>query len=159
MRRSSLREEIRQTRPFHSAAQEALLALFRTVDLIRRQVTAVLETADVTHQQYNVLRILRGAGPEGLPTLAIAERMVERTPGITRLIDRLEKKGWVVRERDERDRRRVQCRITPPGLDLLGSLDEPIREVEERCLAMLEEEEKRQLIGWLECIRGELQDE
>ena len=79
---SRIQQEIKQTRPFRSTAQEAGIALLRTTDLVRRRMSAVLEAEDVTVQQYNVLRILRGAGPEGLPTLEIAERMIERTPGM-----------------------------------------------------------------------------
>src|ERR687897_938950 len=96
---SALQKEIRQTRPFQSRGQEAVLALMRTTDLARRVIGKVLEPYDVTAQQYNVLRILRGAGEAGLPTLDIADRMIEQAPGITRLIDRLEAKGLVRRER------------------------------------------------------------
>ena len=113
---SQLKREIRQNRPFRSRSQEASLGLFRTADLLRRRFHAVLEPKGITQQQYNVLRILRGAGDGGLPTLTIAERMVERTPGITRLLDRLERpdrarypchhdrKGWhgTARARAER---------------------------------------------------------
>ncbi|MDQ3062362.1 MAG: MarR family transcriptional regulator [Acidobacteriota bacterium] len=83
---------------------------------------------DITGQQYNVLRILRGAEPEGLPTLTVAERMIERTPGITRMIDRLEAKELVRRESCPDDRRCVYCRITEKGLNLLELLDEPVDE-------------------------------
>ena len=102
---SALAREIQQRRPFQSARQEAALGLLKTVDLLRLHLSSVLEPFGVTDQQYNVLRILRGAGKDGLPTLAIAERMIERAPGITRLIDRLEKKGLVRRVRDPHDRR------------------------------------------------------
>ncbi len=83
---------------------------------------------DITGQQYNVLRILRGAGAEGLPTLTIAERMIERAPGITRMIDRLDAKGLVWRGNCPNDRRRVYCGITEKGLNLLELLDEPVEE-------------------------------
>ena len=88
---SSIVDEIKQSKPFPSKSQEAYVALLRTADDSKRFVTQVLEPSGVTLQQYNVLRILRGAGEGGLPTLTVAERMVERTPGVTRLIDRMEK--------------------------------------------------------------------
>src|SRR5229473_5817955 len=113
-------EEIRQRRPFPSVAHEAIVALLRTADLVRRQVATLVEPHGITPQQYNVLRILRGAGEKGLPTLEIAERMIEQTPGITRLIDRLQTKNLVARERCLTDRRQVFCRITPAGLSLLS---------------------------------------
>lgn len=152
----SLKEEIRQNRPFRSPGQEARLALMRTVDDLERSVAHVLQPAGITHQQYNVLRILRGAEPEGLPTLAIAERMIERTPGITRLIDRLLKKGWVARQRTATDRRQVVCNITEQGLQLLEELDGPINEEDDVALAMLSEDEQRQLIDMLARIRAGL---
>src|SRR6478752_1983616 len=95
MSRSALQEEIRQTRPFSSPSEEAAVALVRTADLLRRALTAVVDPHDITLQQYNVLRILRGAGVDGLPTLEIASRMVEHAPGVTRLLDRLQGKGLV----------------------------------------------------------------
>src|SRR4030088_1682382 len=86
---SPIQQEIKQNKPFHSRKEEAAVALMRTADLLRRMVGGVGEPRDITPQQYNVLRILRGAGECGLPTLDIAERMIESTPGITRLIDNL----------------------------------------------------------------------
>ena len=133
----SVQREIKQTRPFANPTAEATVSLLLTADLVRRAVTAVVEPAGITLQQYNVLRILRGAGKQGLPTLDIAERMVEQTPGITRLIDRLETKKLVVRERCKTDRRQVFCRITPAGLSLLARLDQPLRDAEDKALAAL----------------------
>ncbi len=150
---SQLKREIQQNRPFSSKSQEASLGLLRTTDQLRRRFVAVLEPAGVTFQQYNVLRILRGAGDEGLPTLAIAERMIERTPGITRLLDRLEDKGWVERERSAEDRRRVDCRVTAAGLELLADLDGPMDQADDEALAFLSEDEQSQLIGLLDRIR------
>lgn len=150
----SLKDEIRQNLPFRSTGQEARLALMRTVDDLERRMAVVFSASDITHQQYNVLRILRGAGEEGLPTLSIPERMIERTPGITRLIDRLLKKGWVERHRASCDRRQVVCKITEQGLQLLEQLDEPINREDDDALAMLSEAEKRQLIDFLARIRA-----
>ncbi|MEO1369840.1 MAG: MarR family transcriptional regulator, partial [Acidobacteriota bacterium] len=100
--------------------------------------------------------ILRGAGPDGLPTLAIADRMVERTPGVTRLIDRLAAKGWVTRTRATDDRRRVDCCISEDGLALLASLDEMIDGFDVEMLGMLREDEQLQLIGLLDRVRAGL---
>jgi DNA-binding MarR family transcriptional regulator len=144
---------IRQTVPFRSKSQEALITLFLTVDRVRSAAARMLEPHDVTPQQYNVLRILRGAGPEGLPTLAIARRMIERAPGITRMIDRLEGKGLVERERRGADRRCVHCRIAPVGLELLGRLDGVVDEFEREALGVLSPDELHQLTEMLTRVR------
>jgi DNA-binding MarR family transcriptional regulator len=152
----TIQEALKQSKPFHSRGQEAYLALLRTADDMRRRVSLVLEPADVTLQQYNVLRILRGAGAEGLPTLAIGERMIERTPGVTRLIDRMEERGWVVRERCTEDRRRVWCRITEKGLRLIEPLDDPVNAVDDLLEEVLDQDELTALIGQLDRIREHL---
>jgi len=152
----SILEEIQQSKPFRSRSQEAYLALLRTADDSKRYISDVLEPAGVTVQQYNVLRILRGAGKEGLPTLTLGDRMLERTPGVTRLIDRMERKGWVERSRCTEDRRRVWCKITKPGLALLEKLDAPVNAVDEVFLEVLSEEELGELIGYLDRIRAYL---
>ena len=149
----SIRTEIKQQRPFPSPHQEALVALIRTADMLRRVVGGVVEPHRITAQQYNVLRILRGAGAEGLPTLEIAERMIEQTPGITRLIDRLESKKLVSRERSSTDRRCVYCRITPFGLDLLARLDAPVEDASGLSLASLNKRELAQLVEMLDRAR------
>lgn len=131
-----------------------MLGLMRTTDLIRRTFSRVLEGQGITLQQYNVLRILRGAGDSGLPTLEIGSRMIEESPGITRLIDRLEAKVWVRRERCPHDRRQVLCWITPSGLALLESLEEPMADADDRALSMLSTEDKSQLIRLLDAIRA-----
>ncbi|MBL8979822.1 MAG: MarR family transcriptional regulator [Gemmatimonadetes bacterium] len=151
---SRIQQEIKQTRPFRSTAQEAGIALLRTTDLVRRRMSAVLEAEDVTVQQYNVLRILRGAGTEGLPTLEIAERMIEQAPGITRLLDRLEAKGLVSRERCPTDRRQVTCRIAKPGLTLLAALDPIVDALDDSMLGNLTRTELKQLIHLLDRIRA-----
>lgn len=126
----------------------------RTADMVRRSVASVVEPAGITPQQYNVLRILRGAGETGLPTLEIAERMIEETPGITRLLDRLESKLLVTRERCDKDRRRVWCRITPQGLDLLRQLDTPLQKADEGALQSLGKHDLEQLIELLDKARN-----
>ena len=146
-------KELKQTRPFPSAAQEAAVALLRTADVVNRLVDAVIGREGITGQQYNVLRILRGAGQKGLPTLEIAERMIEQTPGITRLLDRLEAKKLVTRERCATDRRQVFCRITASGLALLARLDEPVRASSDEALRHLSKKDVAQLIELLDRTR------
>ncbi len=130
-----------------------MLGLMRTADVVRRSFGRVLEEQGITLQQYNVLRILRGAGDSGLPTLEIGSRMIEESPGITRLIDRLEAKAWVRRERCPHDRRQVLCWITAAGLGVLESLDEPMADADDRALSMLSTEDKSHLIRLLDAIR------
>jgi len=153
---SRLQRELKQNRPFGGATQETAVSLLRTADLVRRSLGTVVEEQDITLQQYNVMRILRGAGDAGLPTLEIAERMIEQTPGITRLIDRLETKKLVHRERCLTDRRQVFCRITKEGLALLARLDEPVREAERVALAELSERQLAQLLALLDRARNGL---
>ncbi len=149
----AIAEELKQSRPFPAKSQEAAVALMRTADLVRRAVASIIEPRGITVQQYNVLRILRGAGERGLPTLEIADRMIEQTPGITRLIDRLEAKKLVARERCATDRRQVFCRITPEGLELLAALDKPLTESEEGALGTLGQQELQQLLELLDRAR------
>ncbi|MCG6955105.1 MAG: MarR family transcriptional regulator [Gemmatimonadetes bacterium] len=113
-------------RMYWSPEQEALLTLLRSADLAKNRFSHLFEDAGITFQQYNVLRILRGAGEQGLPTLEVGKRMIERTPGVTRIIDRLKAKGLVERQRGAVDRRRVWCRLSAPGLALLDRLDGPV---------------------------------
>jgi MarR family transcriptional regulator, organic hydroperoxide resistance regulator len=149
----SIREEIQQTKAFPSVAEEASVSLLRTTDLVRRRLAAIVEPHGITLQQYNVLRILRGAGEKGLPTLEIAARMVEQAPGITRLIDRLEAKRWVERERSTGDRRCVYCRITRAGLLLLAGLDAPIADADAHLASCLPQPQIRQLVDLLARLR------
>jgi DNA-binding MarR family transcriptional regulator len=151
---SQLQREIRQGKPFRTRGQEVVVALLRTADLVRRTVGRALEPHDITLQQYNVLRILRGAGEEGLPTLEIAERMIEQAPGVTRLLDRLEVKGLVRRQRCAQDRRQVLCWLTPAGLELVERLDEPVDSADAEAVAMLTPEEQEKLLRMLDAIRS-----
>ena len=147
--------EIRQQKPFRSARQEAALGLLKTVDLLRRREAEVMEPFGVTDQQYNVLRILRGAGRDGLPTLEIAHRMIEQAPGITRLIDRLEKKGLVVRRRCETDRRQVYGVLAPAGRRLLARMDAPVARMD-ALLSPLADDDVATLIRLLDALRAGL---
>lgn len=136
-----------------SAAQTAFVTLLSTADSVRGLFETVCAPCEITGQQYNVLRILRGAEPEGLPTLTIAERMIERAPGITRMIDRLEAKGLVNREVPPNDRRFVYCRISEKGLALLQLLDEPVAEANTQLFCGLSKAELEQLTGLLVKLR------
>jgi DNA-binding MarR family transcriptional regulator len=138
--------------PRHKAV---VVEILRTADRLRRRGEALLAPHDVTLQQFNVLRILRGARPEGLCTLAIAQRMIEQTPGITRLIDRLEKKGLVRRVRSEEDRRQVWCRITPAGERLLARLEDPVEEFDRAAVRGLSPADQDQLSALLDQLQGE----
>ena len=153
-RTSRLRDELKQTRPFSSSAHEAVVSILRTAALVQRRISQVVEGSGITIQQYNVLRILRGAAPVGLPTLAIRDRMIEEAAGITRLLDKLEQAGHVVRERSTPDRRQVLCQITPAGLRLLTQLDEPVDVANEQALTMLDDAEKRELVELLGAVRA-----
>ncbi len=151
---SLLQREIRQGKPFRSRGQEVVVALLRTADLVRRAVSRAVEPHEITLQQYNVLRILRGAGEQGLPTLEIAERMIEQAPGVTRLLDRLEAKGLVRRERCRHDRRQVLCWLTATGAELVSTLDEPVDRADVEAVGMLEPEEQDRLLRMLDAIRS-----
>ena len=149
-----LAAELRQNRPFQTPAQEAVVSLLRTTDEVSRRLTAVVEPQGLTLQQYNVLRILRGGGPEGVPTLEVAARMIEQTPGITRLLDRLEEKGLVRRERCEHDRRQHLCWITPRALATLDRLDAPMLAAADAAMMPLGRQDRATLIRLLDAIRG-----
>ena len=147
-----VKEEIKQSRPFRSKSQEAIVALLRTTDLLKRHLTRTVEAEGITLQQYNVLRILRGSHPDPLLTLEIADRMIEHAPGITRLLDRLEAQKLIRRKRCSDDRRRVHCWITAKGLKILSALDEPMDEADD----VIEEIGKKkvdQLVQLLDEIR------
>ena len=153
MASSRIVQEIQQTQPFTSIEQEVGVAFMKTADHLRRSMATAFEAHGVTQQQFNVLRILRGAGKAGLPTLSVAERLVEHTPGITRLIDRLEAKDLVRRERPAEDRRQVYCYIAKDGLALLGRLDGPVAASSKRAFAGLKKAEMTTLLEILEKIR------
>ena len=151
---SALQRELRQRRPFQSAAHEAVVGLMRTADLIRRHAAGVVEPHGITLQQFNVLRILRGAGDEGLPTLEVAERMIEQTPGVTRLLDRLEAKALVRRQRCPKDRRQHLCWITTDGLAVLEKIDALTPAAQEEALKGLRQKDRIAFIRLLDAIRA-----
>lgn len=139
---------------FRSREQQATLGLLRTADAVKRSLAQVIEPHGITPQQYNVLRILRGAGSDGLPTLTIGERMIEQTPGVTRLVDRLERKGMVERVPCPKDRRRVFCKITPKGIDLLRELDDPVNRWDAQAVSVLLPSDLDSLINLLDRVRA-----
>jgi DNA-binding MarR family transcriptional regulator len=143
-----------QKLPPPSRQQQAVVSILISAAYVRRFGVHVFEEKGITSQQYNVLRILRGAGPGGLPTLDIADRMIDQTPGITRLMDRLEAKKLVRRERQAGDRRQVLCYVTKAGLDLLGELDAPLKEKANRALRVLSDAELDELIRLLNKVRA-----
>jgi len=149
----SLREEIKQTRPFRSLAEEAYLNVVRTAEVLHHLVAEVFQGHGITPTQYNVLRILRGAGPAGLPCGAIGERMINRDPDVTRLLDRLVAQGLAERTRNEDDRRVVVVTVTEAGRRLLAELDPAVRAVHQRQLGHLDQAALRALIRGLERAR------
>lgn len=122
-------EEIKQNKPQRSPGQMAVITIFRTADVLRHAVERSLSAFGLSNEQYNVLRILRGAGENGLPTLEISSRMLSRSPNITRLLDKLIAKKLVRRTRPKEDRRVVIVSVTAQGLELLAHLDEVVDQV------------------------------
>jgi len=148
-----LASDIKQTKPFRNLEEEVFLNLIRTSESLLRKGLELFESHGLTNAQYNVLRILRGAGADGLPCGEIANRMVHRDPDITRLLDRLEKQGLSVRSRESKDRRVVTTRITEAGLKLLARLDEPVVQLHRQLLGHLGAKDLKSLIDLLERAR------
>jgi DNA-binding MarR family transcriptional regulator len=151
----SLAGEARKDQLAYARQQEAVVSILRTANYLRTFCSPIFDLHNITPQQYNVLRILRGAGLEGLPTLEIAERMIEHAPGITRLLDRLEAKKLVRRERPSGNRRQVLCYVTKTGLDLVRELDGPMQEQAVEALRSFKKSEIDELIRLLERARNE----
>ncbi len=143
---ADLRDEIRQARPFGSLQQEAFLNLGRTAAALEHGMEQLLKPYGVSLPQYNVLRILRGAGVDGLCRNEIRDRLIARMPDVTRMLDRMELMGLVRRERSSEDRRQMNTFLTDAGAALLQRLDRPIEEEHERQLKHLSEEQLRTLI-------------
>ncbi len=148
-----IRKEIRQKKPFRRVEDEAFVNLLRTADALMQGVAATLKPAGLSPAQYNVLRILRGAGADGLACREIGERMITKDPDITRLLDRLEERGLIGRARDRADRRVITTRITEKGLRILKGLDKPIEELHVKQLGHLGEQRLRSLMDLLESAR------
>ena len=150
----SLQEEIKQTKPFTSLEQEAHLSIVRTGSLLFDATEKFLKPYGITATQYNVLRILRGAEPNGLCRNELRDRMLTRMPDMTRLLDRLEDAGLVGRERQDHDRRMVRTTITQAGLKLLEDLDHVVKVEEKRRMGHLSEEQLRTLVDLLALVRS-----
>jgi DNA-binding MarR family transcriptional regulator len=148
-----LQRELSMSKPFGSRAEEAYLNLQRTANALQQRLAETLRPYELTQTQYNVLRILRGAGEEPLTCGQVGERMDTREPDVTRLLDRLEKRSLISRSRDTRDRRVVTARITSEGLDVLSKLDQPITDLHVTQLGHIADDELDQLIDLLEQAR------
>ncbi len=140
----SIQKRVAQKR-FGSPAQKAMVSLLVTAGHVARALDEVCVAHGITHDQYNVLRILRGVHPEGHPRYAIAERLIDRSPDVTRLLDRLGREGLVERSRSDEDRRLSISRITDQGMTLLKEIDPRILEVHERFTACFSRDEMHQL--------------
>jgi DNA-binding MarR family transcriptional regulator len=149
-----LKDELKQQKPFRSLHQEAELSLVRTTNMLENNFEQLLKPHGITGTQYNVLRILRGAGPEGLCRNEVSERLLNRMPDATRLLDRMEAAGLVTRERSTEDRRLVRTQLTEKGRKLVNSLDDRVEKEHERQLGHLSEKELRSLIDLLTLIRS-----
>jgi DNA-binding MarR family transcriptional regulator len=145
--------EIHQNKPFELLEEEAVLNILRTAEVLARHSGAFLRQYQLSEAQYNVLRILRGAGPAGATCSQIGERMITRDPDITRLLDRLETRGLVGRERSKADRRVVMTTISADGLALLGTIDEPLRKYLRDRMGRMGTASLESLIGQLEQVR------
>jgi DNA-binding MarR family transcriptional regulator len=149
-----LLREIHKVKPFDSVQQELFLNVIRTADHLMRGFEELLKPHNLSATQYNVLRVLRGSGECGLACKKIGEHLITRDPDITRLLDRLETRNLITRQRDTKDRRVVSTRVTPEGLRLLKELDRPVAEFHRQQLAHMSENRLTQLIDMLEEVRG-----
>lgn len=150
----ALQKEIKQSKPFKDPNVEAYLNLVKTTDVLTQAISALLKPHGLSEPLYNVLRILRGAEPDGLACREIGDRMVTRDPDITRLLDRLEGRGLAERGRESKDRRVVVTRITKAGKDLLKDLQAPLDAMLDRKLGHLGDDKLRTLIELLELARA-----
>lgn len=143
-----------QKEVFRSIHQQAYLSLLRTTTELSRQIDELLRTFDISQPQYNVLRILGGAGPKGLGRNEIASRMITTTPDMTRLLNRMVAKGWIVRERDTVDRREIPNRLTTQGQTLLQQIDAPLEQLHTQQFHGLSKEVLQPLLDTLQQIRS-----
>jgi len=150
---TSAPKPIAETHRFDSPEQEAYLALWRTYDRLRSFEDELFAGFDLTAQQYNLLRLLRAAKPDPVPTLTLAERLVSRAPDITRMLDKLESRKFITRTRSTEDRRAVLVAITPPGITLLDRIAEPLRACHDRQLGHLSATQLKSLVALLKLAR------
>lgn len=154
-RRSAIQAEIGRTRAFRSPSQEATIALLRTASVVTRAFARIIEPAGLSFAQYNALRIIRGAGAGGIPTLAIRERMIDEGTTITRLLDKLDAAGLIERERSSPDRRQVICRATAAGKRLLDQLDPKVDALDDQVMGSLPRGRVEEFITVLDVVRKE----
>lgn len=150
----NLQAELRQKKPFTRVTAEALLSVLRTAAVLEHQLTEALKPYRITHTQYNVLRILRGAGADGLCGREVGARMVSRVPDVSRLLERMEETGLITRERDPGDRRHVTARISRKGLAMLDQATPEIEAVERTRAGQIPTGQLQQLIEVLNTVRG-----
>ena len=146
-------KEIRQMKPFASREEEAFLNLGRTYEFLQRRVAELLKSRDLTPTQYNMLRILRGAGTDGVTCSQATERMLSQDPDVTRLLDRMELRGLIRRERSKEDRRVVITRISDLGIELTNQLDDPLHLLLKQLLSRVSQQRLKELIDTLEALR------
>jgi len=153
---TDLQTELKQKKPFPRIGAEALVSILRTAAVLDHQLTDALKPFGITHTQYNVLRILRGAGAAGLCGREVAERMVSPVPDVSRLLDRMEDTDLISRERDSEDRRHVTARISRKGLALLDETTPRLEAVERARFGQLPAGRLQQLLEVLTAVRGNL---
>jgi DNA-binding MarR family transcriptional regulator len=146
-------------RRFDSPQQEAFLSLWRTYDRLRMLEDELFVRHELTAQQYNALRLLKAEHPAALPTLVLAGKLVSHAPDITRLVDRLEERGLVARQRVPDNRRVVQVGITEAGLALLKELEQPVRECHLRQLGHVSAAQLQSLVELLRTARQPHEEE
>jgi DNA-binding MarR family transcriptional regulator len=152
--RSALQAELKQNKPFKSLQEEALLSITRTAAVVEHAVAQALRPHGITPTQYNVLRILRGAGQDGLCRQEVGERLVRRVPDVTRLLDRMEESGLIARRRGEDDRRFVATYITAKGLGLLATIDKEICHIHQQQIGHVDARRLKVLIDVLARVRA-----
>ena len=149
-----LKDELKMTKPFKSLEEEAILSVARTAAVIDHAGAEVMKRFDLTITQYNVLRILRGAGEDGLCRNEVGERLVTKVPDVTRLLDRMESSGLITRHRGTADRRFVTTRITDKGLKLLEKIDRELPALHTRIIGHMSQKKLKELVDLLEEVRG-----
>jgi DNA-binding MarR family transcriptional regulator len=149
-----IEQELKQTKPARLLEEETTLNILRTAEVVTQQVSDVLRPYDLSPTQYNVLRILRGAGSAGVTCKDISERMITRDPDVTRLLDRLARRGLIRRDRADTDRRYVTVRMTAAGLALVNDLDRHVDQLHRRIMKRLQPDRLRTLVDLLEQVRG-----
>jgi DNA-binding MarR family transcriptional regulator len=149
-----LKDELKMTKPFKSLEEEAILSVARTAAVMEHAGAEVMKRFDLTITQYNVLRILRGAGENGLCRNEVGERLVTKVPDVTRLLDRMESSGLITRHRGTTDRRYVTTRITDKGLKLLEKIDRELPALHTRIVGHMSQKKLRELVDLLEEVRG-----